>query len=210
MVLPLHDSDILNECLYLIKLYYNRCALRHFKAIDLCICKYSKQDHIWQWVACYREHAVCTPASRALDLLKYHGMYVNISMERGHHTDYYPCCFIARLFQSQGRTFLWAFVFHCAFTPIKPPVTHIAVCCRLLSTLREERGVSCSDPNPHINTMQPFNSAFVVIQFQNSPFCKPERGRTWYTQHAWSPLAQPQPCCQTLMLMLCLKFYSSN
>lgn len=129
----------------------------NFKAIDLCICKYSKHECIRLRVACYREHVVCTPVSGAFNLLKYHGIYVNISMENGRHTSYYPSFFIARLFWSQGRTFLRAFVFHHAFTSVTTPVTHIAVCCRLLYALRGEREASCSNPNPRINMMQPQN-----------------------------------------------------
>lgn len=126
----------------------------NFKTIDLCIWKYSKHESIQPRVACYSEHVVCTPASGAFNLLKYHRMYVNISMERGHNPFYYPSCFIASHFWSQGRTFLWTFVFHRAFISIKTPITHIAVCCRLLYALREERGASCSNPNPRINMMQ--------------------------------------------------------
>lgn len=147
--------------------------------MDLCICKYSKHECIRPWEVCYWEHIVCTPASGTFNLLKYHRIYVNISMEKGHHTFYYPSFFIARLFQSQGRTVLWAFVFHCAFTSIKTLVTHIAVCCRLLYALRGERGVSCSNPNPHINTMLPQKL---------SPCCQQQSmGKLLHTKHRWLP-----------------------
>lgn len=65
-------------------------------------------------------------------------------------------------FRAKEGHFFEHLYFSVPSTPIKPPVTHIAACCRLLYTLRGERGVNCSVPNPHINMMQPFISAFVV------------------------------------------------
>lgn len=162
MVLSLHNNDISNVIIC-IRLNYTVISGQQLQGNwSLLYLQVLQASPYMTMVACYWEHAVCAAASRALNMLKYHGMYVNISMEKGHPTDYYPFCSIAKLFQSQGRTFLWTFVFPCAFTPIKPPVTHIAASCRLLYTLRGERGVNWSVPNPHINMMQPFISAFVV------------------------------------------------
>lgn len=171
-----------------------------FKAIDLCICKYSKPDHIWQWVACYWEHAVCTPASGASNLLKYHGMYVNISMEKGHHTDYYPFCSIAKLFQSQGRTFLWAFVFLCAFNSHQ--ATRNTYCSLLQASLYPEGRERCelfSSKSSHQH-----DAAFYLC-FCCNLVLKLTILQSWLKQDLIHPtrVYQPLPWCQMLVLVLC-------